>query len=267
MTDMPDVETTSLWRSWQIQRRVIHALVMREMLTRFGRSNIGFLWMFVEPMMFTIGVTTLWTFFKAQHGSNLPIAVFALTGYSAVLLWRNMPGRTINAIHPNKNLMYHRNVRVIDIFVSRILLEAAGATMSFAILSIIFIHIEWISPPEDILKVIVGWLLLFWFAASVAIFLGVLSERSHLVDKFWHPASYLLFPLSGAAFLVEALPTQMQQIVLYLPIVHCIEYVREGYFGSYFHPVHDLGYVIEFNTVMTLFSLAQIRSFTKKVAY
>lgn len=264
MTDIPQEQTPSLWRSWAIQRRIIHALLMREMLTRFGRSNIGFLWMFVEPMMFTVGVTMLWTFFKAQHGSNLPIAVFALTGYSAVLLWRNMPGRLMHAIQPNKNLMYHRNVRVIDIYVSRILLEASGATMSFIILSIIFIHIEWILPPEDILKVIVGWLLLFWFSAGVAIFLGTLSERSHLVDKFWHPASYLLFPLSGAAYLVEILPTQMQKIVLYIPIVHCIEYVREGYFGSYFHPVHDLSYVIECNMVITLLALSQVRSLTRK---
>src|SRR5512139_3637515 len=105
----------TLSNSWRIQRRVLGALLMREILTRYGRHNIGFLWLFVEPMLFTTGVTTLWTLTKSVHGSSLPIVAFALTGYSSVLLWRNMPARCINAIYPNLSLMYHRNVRVIDI--------------------------------------------------------------------------------------------------------------------------------------------------------
>ena len=52
----------------------------------------------VEPMLFTLGVTTMWTLTKSIHGSSLPIVAFALTGYSAVLLWRNMPARCIGAI-------------------------------------------------------------------------------------------------------------------------------------------------------------------------
>jgi len=43
-------------RSLVIQTRVIGALVMREIITRYGRHNIGFMWVFVEPMMFTGGV-------------------------------------------------------------------------------------------------------------------------------------------------------------------------------------------------------------------
>jgi ABC-2 type transport system permease protein/capsular polysaccharide transport system permease protein len=42
---------TSLRHSFEIQRRVIGALLMREVITRFGRHNIGFLWLFVEPMI------------------------------------------------------------------------------------------------------------------------------------------------------------------------------------------------------------------------
>ncbi len=92
---------------------MIGALLMREILTRYGRHNIGFLWLFVEPMLFTLGVTALWTATRAVHGSDLPIVAFAITGYSSVLLWRNMPFRCIGAIEPNLSLMYHRNVRPI----------------------------------------------------------------------------------------------------------------------------------------------------------
>ena len=94
-------EAVSLVQSWAIQRRVVWALVMREILTRYGRHNIGFLWLFAEPMLFTLGVTALWTATRAVHGSDIPIVAFAITGYSSVLLWRNMPSRCIKALEPN----------------------------------------------------------------------------------------------------------------------------------------------------------------------
>jgi ABC-2 type transport system permease protein/capsular polysaccharide transport system permease protein len=245
-------------RSAGIQGRVIYALLMREILTRYGRHNIGFLWLFVEPMLFTTGVTTIWTLTKAVHGSTLPIVAFALTGYSSVLLWRNMPSRCIGAIEPNLSLMYHRNVRVIDIFAARLLLEAGGATISFATLSLFFIYIGWLDPPEDVLTVVGGWLMIAWFGASLAMFLGALSERTELVEKLWHPVSYLAFPLSGAGFTVDALPPVAQHYILFVPMVNGVEIVREGYFGDRVHPHYDFGYLLGCCVTLTLLALSQI---------
>lgn len=78
---MAGIAEPTLRESLGIQRWVILALLMREVLTRFGRHNIGFMWLFVEPMLFTLGVTALWTATKSVHGSDLPIVAFAITGY------------------------------------------------------------------------------------------------------------------------------------------------------------------------------------------
>lgn len=264
-TEDQTLSQNSLAKSWQVQRRVIFALLMRETLTRFGRHNIGFLWLFVEPMIFTLGVAALWTATQSFHGSTIPIIAFAVTGYSSVLLWRNMPGRLIGAVEPNLSLMYHRNVKVIDIFIARLLIEFAGASTSFAALSIFFLAIGWISPPEDIVKVVAGWLMLAWFGFSWAILLGALNEKYEFIEKLWHPAAYLLFPLSGAAFLVDALPVAFQEILLYLPMVHGVEYVRDGYFGSQIDAIYDIFYMAVICTGITLWALLQIRIVNKTV--
>lgn len=256
---------SSLASSWDVQRRVVWSLLLREILTRYGRHNIGFLWLFVEPMMFTLGVTAIWTAFKSAHSSNLPIVGFGVTGYSCVLVWRNMPNRCVGAVSPNLALLYHRNVKVLDVFLSRILLEAAGATISFAVLSIFYIGIGWLEPPEDIIRVAEGWVMLIWFGAGLAILLGSLAEQSETVDKLWHPAAYLLFPLSGAAFLVDALPKQAQDWILLLPMVHGVECVRDGYFGSHFVAHYDLAYMAVWNMGLTLIGLAQTRKVSRTV--
>lgn len=257
--------TSSLKQSWTVQRRVIGALLMREILTRYGRHNIGFLWLFIEPMMFTLGVAALWTLSGAAHGSNLPIIAFALTGYSTVLLWRNMPARCIGSITPNLALMYHRQVKVLDIFAARVLLEAAGATISFAILGILFTTLGLMAPPEDLAKVIVAWLMTAWFGMSLAVLLGAMSETSEIIEKIWHPASYLLFPLSGAAFLVDSLPTAAQKFILILPMVHGVEMLREGYFGSSIHAHYSLSYMAVVTAGLTLLGLAKTRAIGRTV--
>ena len=254
-----------LVKSLSIQLRVIHALLMREVLTRYGRHNIGFLWLFAEPMIFTLGVTALWTFTKATHGSNLPIVAFAITGYSSVLLWRNMPGRCIGGLTPNFSLMYHRNVRPFDVYVSRLALEAIGGTTSFFVLGLVFIGVGWLSPPEDILKVAGGWLLLAWFGGSLALLLGALSQQYDVIERLWHPVSYLTFPLSGALFMVDWLPQRAQDMVLYLPMVHGVEFLREGYFGSLVRAHYDIGYVMAVCAGLNLLALAQERRVSKKL--
>ncbi len=255
----------SLGNAWAIQRRVIGALFVREILTRFGRHNIGFLWIFVEPMLFTVGVTLLWTAFKSTHGSELPITAFAVSGYSSVLLWRNMPSRCILAIEPNLPLMYHRQVKVIDIYLSRLLVEAGGATLSFVILTLFFSFMGWMNLPEDVLKVIWGWTMLAWFGSSLGILLGALAEESELVEKLWHPVSYFLLPVSGAAYIVDALPKDFQEIVLLLPLVHGVELVREGFFGSKIVAHYDMGYLTAINLGLSLLALALTRRISRNV--
>jgi ABC-type polysaccharide/polyol phosphate export permease len=260
---MAEAIETSLKRSLAIQRNVLRALILREVLTRYGRHNIGFLWLFVEPMLFTLGVTALWTVAGLHHGSTLPIAAFALTGYSTVLLWRNMPSRCVGAIPPNSALMYHRNVRVMDIYLSRLTLEALGATISFVLLGAVLIVVGFIEPPEDLLLVAQGWLLTAWFGASFAILLGAWSERSEIIEKLWHPAAYLLFPLSGAAFMVDAMPKQFQDAILWLPMVHGTEMIRDGYFGSKVHAIYDPSYMAAVCMVLTVLALAMERNVSR----
>lgn len=256
---------SGLLRSLEIQSRVVGALLMREVITRFGRENIGVLWLIGEPMIFTLGVAALWATLGFSHGSTLPIVAFAITGYSSVLLWRNSVNRCSDAIKTNINLLFHRNVRLIDLFVARILIEMCGATASFVCLSAVFITIEWMSPPVDLAPVLMGWLMLAWFGAALAILVGVGSAYSDLVERIWHPVAYLIFPLSGAAYMVDWLPPAAREYALILPMVHGVEMLREGYFGNAVRTHYDLAYMASINLVLTLMGLFLLKDAARKV--
>ena len=252
-------------KSLRIQLRVIHALLMREIITRYGRHNLGFAWLFVEPMIFTLGVTALWTTLKANHGSDLDIIPFAVSGYSTVLLWRNAVGRAGHAVEANTGLLYHRNVKILDVFIARIILEIFGATISFVALSIMFIVLGKMSLPNDFLLIFEGWLLLSWFALSLGLTMGSIFEISEIVDRLWHAFTYLMFPLSGAAFFVFWLPEPMRKAVLYIPMVHFTEMIRHGYYGELIPTYENIVYIFSWNLALTFLGLSLVKYISKKI--
>jgi capsular polysaccharide transport system permease protein len=264
---MATESTPSLLHCLGIQRRVLHALLMREIITRFGRENLGVLWLVLEPMIFTLGVATLWSAAGLHHGSPIPIVAFAVTGYSSVLMWRNSASRAGSAVAQNKSLLFHRNVQVVDVLLTRCALEIGGATASFVVLSLLFIFVGWMPEPIDLLKVVFGWLMLAWFGASLALLIGAGSAFSEIVDRVWHPAAYLLFPLSGAAFMVDWLPANMQKVVLLLPMVHGTEMIREGFFGNVVPTHYDVGYMASCCLGLSLAGLYVVRQVSRRVEF
>jgi capsular polysaccharide transport system permease protein len=265
---MSTTSELSFFQSLAIQGRVLHALMMRELITRFGRDNLGVLWLVGEPMIFTLGVATLWSAAGLAHGgTGIPIVAFAVTGYSSVLMWRNATTQCSAGIEQNKPLLFHRSVLIIDVFFTRIALEIIGATSSFVVLSFFFIFIGWMPVPDDPLVVLAGWLMLAWLGASLALLVGAATAFSHLVHRLWHPISYLLFPMSGAAFMVEWLPKRLQDVVLYLPMVHGVELLRHGYFGNVVRTHYDIGYMAECCLVLTLCGLYVVREASRRVEF
>lgn len=256
----------SLAECFHTQCRVIGALIMREILTRYGRHNIGFMWLFAEPMMFTLGVTILWNLMGHHSEGGITVTATVLTGYSTVLLWRNMPSRCLLALGPNHSLMFHRQVKPIDVYFSRLILEALGATISLIVLSIVFIAAGLVEPPKDYLKAALGWFLLAWYAFALSLLVGALSERTELIERVWHIFQYLMIPLSGSFFFVSALPEAYQNLVLLNPTVNCAELFREGFFGTSHRWYYDINYVVMVNMVLTLLGLAQVRYVSKNLA-
>jgi capsular polysaccharide transport system permease protein len=263
---MATTSELSFFRSLAIQSRVLHALLMRELITRYGRDNLGVLWMVGEPMIFTLGVAALWSAAGLAHGgTGIPIVAFAVTGYSSVLMWRNATSQCSAGIEQNKPLLFHRSVLIIDVFLTRIALEIIGASSSFIFLSFFFIFIGWMPVPDNLLLVLAGWFMLAWFGSSLALLVGGGTAFSPLVHRLWHPIAYLLFPLSGAAFMVEWMPKKFQELLLYLPMVHGVELLRHGYFGSVVRTHYDIGYMAECCLVLTLCGLYVVREASRRV--
>lgn len=234
------------------QLRVVYALMMREVITRYGRENLGFLWLFLEPAIFTLGVTILWSIVKVGHGhKDFPITALVLTGYTASLAWRYGAGRTLAAVNANLALLYHPVVTVLDLLLSRIVLEVVGATGAFVFLVFLFSSVGLMDLPVNYWYVVIGWCLQIWFSVGLSLLVGALGAVYETVDRIWHVTSYILFIISGAFFLVEWLPLELRAYALYVPTITNIELLRYGFVGDTMTPYYDIQYSVMFNLYLT----------------
>ncbi len=231
-------------------------------MTRYGRHNIGFFWVFGEPAIFCIGVIIL-RHLKREDTQGLPLTEFVLTGYSTVLLWRNCGNKCCNAITPNLSLLYHRNVRAVDCLLSRIILEISGCAMAFLMLVVVLITAGLIRTPDSWTLLVAGYLMNAWFAMSVGIWVCACSELSEVFERIWHPITYFMLPISGLFFMVQWLPYRWQKVLELVPMVAGCEMLRDGYFGKEIHCHYSVGYLSCWCLGLTFIGLALLKVFAR----
>jgi len=222
----------SLAAGWRIQRRVIGALLIRELVTRFGRENIGFLWMMVEPLLFAGLVGILWRFNKGPEEHGISVFAFIATGYIPLTLFRNAVGRSIRVFSVNGSLMYHRQIKILDFIFVRVLIEVVGASMAYLFIAVLLGAFGEFPMPADLGSLLAGWFLYCLFTFSLCLLLAPVSEMSDVLEKLVPVITYIMIPFSGTFNMVTWLTPQAQTAVLYSPFVNAMELMRYGVFGD-----------------------------------
>ncbi|WP_255575209.1 ABC transporter permease [Caldovatus aquaticus] len=229
---------------WRVQRRVIGALILRELHIRFGRRNLGYLWLFAEPLLLGLAVSAMHALGARGAGPRSAISVFAFfaVGYSLYYMFRAVVGRAANGLAGNRPLLYHRIVTPLDLLYARHLLEAAACVMVVALVSFGVTVVQGLAP-DDPIKMLAAVALMAWLCHGLALLVAAGVERWEMVERLTHPLIYLQLPISGAFFLVDWLPGPMQELALYNPTVHVFELLRDGQFGQRIRTTYDIGYV------------------------
>ncbi len=244
----------ALWHQARIQARVIWALTMREVVTRFGREGLGSIWLFVEPAMFIVGVMVI--FSKIELNPGYSVAEYLAVSYPTLLFWRNGTNRVTKSIEINRALLHHQPIRPIDIIYSRILLEFSSSAIAFFVLYLVFVEIGICHAPADPLVMAAGYALVIWFSFGFVLIMASLSELSETIERLSHIILYLMLPFSGVFLPLFGVPPQYRNLLLYFPLVDAVEYFHSGYYGARLPTFYHLPYTLFILLALTLFGLS-----------
>lgn len=224
--------------------RTINALLIRELMARFGHRNLGFMWQVIEPLMLTLGVMGSWTMIYGERNHGVRVIPLVLTGYTYLTLWRHMVARLTHSFRHGSGLLFHRHVRPADILVARGLLESIGTLISFFVAYIPLLLLDVLEPVDDYLLLLGAWTLMCAFSFGVSLIITALAHFSDAFERVVQPIMYLILPLTGVFYMVYWLPAGLQQIVIYSPLVNIIEMFRAGYFGPNVPTTWDVPFIL-----------------------
>jgi capsular polysaccharide transport system permease protein len=243
-------------RALQSHSRVVGALMMRELITRFGRDGLGFLWLVGEPLLFCLGVLGLWAVIRPEYEHGVRLGPMVMTGYMALLLLRHQIGWSLNALSANQGLLMHRGVAVLHLYVARNLLEFLGATAAFAVVYLLLAALGQVGSPGDWSLMYAGWGLLGLMGFGLALIFAGLAQRFAVMERIGPLLTYARIPLSGAFFMVSWLPPAVQEAVLWIPLPHAVEMLRAGVFGEFVETHWNPVYASVWAGVLILLGLA-----------
>jgi capsular polysaccharide transport system permease protein len=239
--------------------------MLRELATRYGRNNIGFLWVVFEPLSFCVGVLIMYRAIRGQYDQGLELIPFMLTGYMPTILVRHMVMYSVNAAKINNGLLYHSVITVLDLFLARIILEFIGVTLAFFLVGGLLLTFGFIKMPVNPWLVYQGWFITGFTACGMALMVGAISEIFEVVERIIGLTLYLLVPLSGTFFIADWLPEGVRKFALLLPFLNCAEMVRSGFFGPAMNAHYDENYTIACAAVMTLAGLLLVQQVRNRV--
>ena len=255
-------EKPSLLESFHVQRAVVGALFMRELHTRFGRHNIGFLWLFLEPLTLGTAVGMLHSLSGHDMPGGIDPFLFSMFGYVPFFVFRSVVTRAPSAIHSNLTLLYHQRVTLLDIMLARNILESS------AILGVIVVIVAVCSfvaekPPANPGLLLLGVSCMILLSHGLSLLLASAGGCWEGFDRLVHPVTYLLMPVSGAFFALNWFSPEWREILLWMPLINIHEMIRDGQFGDQLPSYYDTVYILEWivgSNVTGMLALRAVRS-------
>lgn len=242
-----------------VQLRVIHALMIRELTTRFGRENIGFLWIMVEPLLFAGLVGAIWRLSKGPEEHGMSIVAFVVSGYIPITLFRHGVSRSVAVLTVNSSLLYHRQIKIIDFIIVRFVIELLGSMMAYTFIASVMVAFHEFPIPDDIGLFLSGWLLYALFSFSLCLVIAPLSEISEVLEKFIPVTTYIMIPFSGLFYMVSWMHPQIREYILWSPFVNGMEMMRKGIWGDQITAYYNAWNPIACSIVTAVIGLALCR--------
>ncbi|MCP9866784.1 ABC transporter permease [Cyanobium sp. Cruz-8D1] len=214
---------------FEIQWRVVNALVYRELRRRVSDVQGGFLAVLLEP----VGQIAVWAALRliirqASSVNNLNIWLFLATGVILFNLYARVAAHGLTTMEANKALFFYRRVKPID----TVLAKAIEELGLYSLAAIIVFGLVWAYLYNLVLQNLPLLVISFVLMALLAVASSLLS----LVGSYYFPnlkqvlswINRALYLASGVIYAPMDIPQFARDFLVWNPLLQCIELARKA---------------------------------------
>ena len=237
--------------AFRFQYRVLKALILRDMASRYSGSRLGPLMGILLPI---ISLSALMVMFSLR-GKIIPqdfsLGAFMITGYPLWQAFQGLYSRVLGAASRTDPLLMFPQITQLDLIMATIILEVCNLTVIFVIMVIGVLVVFQDSPPADPVGVILCFWACAWMGSALGLILCALMRVAPTVVAVINTFMRFGMWMSGVIFAVNRLPTWTWPYLRWNPLLHCIEGARHLWKPSFEAPIFDPAYIVAVGFVLT----------------
>lgn len=245
-----------------VRFRVLNALVLREMTTRYGKSHLGYIWAILEPIAYIAIFSALFGFMSRHPplGQNFP--VFFATGVLPFFFFRMIADSCSSAFANNRTLLTYPQVTLLDAILGRFILEFTTRVLVSVLTLYGLITYYSFDAIYALGPIMAAPLLLAGVGIGTGMINCVLFNLSGTYQRVYMLLSRPQVILSGVIFIPERLPAgEARELILLNPLVHMIAYFRTGFYPTYAADYINFPMMISFPIALIVIGMFLIRRF------
>lgn len=223
---------------------IVAALAHREILSRFGQNALGYAWTYVVPLLWIAVSYVFFNFFGRRVPVYTDLVTFIISGLVPFLGFRMVIGSMGRVNGSVRGLLIFPSVTREHAAVAMALVELVNVFIVFAVVAALNIMLFGNGELDDPLHFAMGVTLAWALGAAY----GYLFSNLGLINiTFQHISGPLLRPaifLSGIFFTANELPERVLPLFALNPILHAVEFARDGMLFHYESRVASPLYVI-----------------------
>lgn len=245
--------------------RSIGALVLREMSTTYGRSPGGYLWAILEPVAAIALLSIVFSYAFRTPPMGTSFVLFYATGYTMLTAFTGLNQRLGTAILFSRQLLAYPNVTFMDAVLARMILSFLTQTLVFIIVMTGIVVLLDLKVLLDMSTIFMALAMLFALSFGVGCLNCFLMSMFPVWQQVWSILTRPLFIISGIFFLMDALPEQYRDILLWNPLAHVIMEMRAGFYGAYDANLVSEAYVFGVSLLSAVLAILLLRRYHRVI--
>lgn len=245
------------WRHLVATRgRIIHALVLRDMRTRYSRAHLGYLWAIFEPISHLL---TLGVMFALINQGPPPVGAslfeYYCTGLLPYLMFSHIANEVMAARAGAGAVLMLPDVRTTDIIFSKTVLNLLTEIVVGMVVFAAFGAAGYRAFPAHLFTCAAAVLLLAGLAMGIGAVNMVIQNFFHSWETVFASIVRLLYFSSGIYYSPISMPDYARNFLEWNPILQGVEIFRSGFYPEY-HPFWiDARYLVAWVLVSLLLGL------------
>ena len=223
---------------------IILALAQREFASRFGQNVVGYAWTYVTPLIWIGSSYFIFSFMGRRAPVYTDVVTFIISGLIPFMSFRLVIGAMGRVNGSVRGLVIFPTVTREHAAIAMALVELANAFLVFAVVAalnyLVFGNWELDNPLQFIAGVILAWGLGAAYGYLFSALAVINITFQYISGPLLRPAIFL----SGIFFVANELPEKMLGAFQYNPVLHAVEFARDGMLFHYQSRIADPFYVL-----------------------